>query len=858
MLMAMLRTLLTSAFHLCILSLGWAQSNTWSRKNDVAYNGQDGPTSQNLRSFSVGNIGYILLNNGPLWAYEPALDTWTPRTAFPVSGSNYPVTMGLNGYGYAFLTSGTMETWIYDPSINTWSMGASFPGASRSGAIGFTVSGKAYVGLGGGLTDLWEYNPILDQWTAKANYPISGLDHLVSFSIGSMGYCTGGCSSCGAFPEFPQLVSNTYAFDPVANTWLPKAAGPNAGYGRIAFAVDNKGYVGMGGTTWGGATNAIQAYDAALDAWTPQPTFGYSVGRANAFTFVIGNKAYIGAGGKYGGYQQGTFNDFWEFDPQAQTYTPRCFVGGMAVDRSTTFAVGNKATYIRGGRLGQYSWSPGEVWDYTPATDTWTRRNVLNPNRVGAASFAIQGMGYKAGGFANGGYTSTEFIRHDTVADSWTYMANLIPQRYGAVAFSFESRGYVGLGLTESNGIISYRNDLQRYDPVTNTWTAMAQFPGTARGDAIGFRIGNKFYVGTGFSGTYHSDMWMYDIAQNTWTQKANFGGTPRRGAVAFTLGGKGYVSTGMDGTRLKDLWEYDPITDIWTQKADFGGVGRSNAFVFTIGPRAYVGNGATGTSTFVADMWEYTAVDPASAVQVRPKVFLDGPYITGTGLMNDALRTAGLVPLTEPYTALGYDHAMSGGETTSPAVLSVTGNNAIVDWVMVELRHATQPALVVASACALVQRDGDVVAVDGSSPVRLFVDGGNYHVAIRHRNHLGVMTANAIALSPTASTVDLTSSATTVHGIQARKAVGAVQVLWPGDATRNGILSYTGMANDRDPILLAIGGSTPTSSITGYRIEDTNLDGVVKYTGSANDRDVILLNIGGTVPTSLRLQQLP
>jgi hypothetical protein len=31
-----------------------------------------------------------------------------------------------------------------------------------------------------------------------------------------------------------------------------------------------------------------------------------------------------------------------------------------------------------------------------------------------------------------------------------------------------------------------------------------------------------------------------------------------------------------------------------------------------------------------------------------------------------------------------------------------------------------------------------------------------------------------------------------------------------------------------------------------------------VKYTGSANDRDMILLNIGGSIPTSIRLQQLP
>ncbi|MBK6344269.1 MAG: hypothetical protein IPF41_17280 [Flavobacteriales bacterium] len=52
------------------------------------------------------------------------------------------------------------------------------------------------------------------------------------------------------------------------------------------------------------------------------------------------------------------------------------------------------------------------------------------------------------------------------------------------------------------------------------------------------------------------------------------------------------------------------------------------------------------------------------------------------------------------------------------PSVLAATGNNAIVDHVVVELRHATTPSVVVATRGALVQRDGDAVGMDGSSPV--------------------------------------------------------------------------------------------------------------------------------------------
>ena len=40
--------------------------------------------------------------------------------------------------------------------------------------------------------------------------------------------------------------------------------------------------------------------------------------------------------------------------------------------------------------------------------------------------------------------------------------------------------------------------------------------------------------------------------------------------------------------------------------------------------------------------------------------------------------------------------------------------------------------------------------------------------------------------------------------------------------------------------------------------IADVNLDGNVLYVGNLNDRDPILVNIGGSVPTSTRVQQLP
>lgn len=244
--------------------------------------------------------------------------------------------------------------------------------------------------------------------------------------------------------------------------------------------------------------------------------------------------------------------------------------------------------------------------------------------------------------------------------------------------------------------------------------------------------------------------------------------------------------------------------------------------------------------------------------VSVSPRVLLEGPY-AGGGLMNDGLRSAGIIPLAQPFTTLGYGFTNGGGsESTTAPVLSVTGSNAIVDWVVVELRSTSNPATIITSRAALLQRDGDVVEVNGTGAVVMNAPPGNYHVAIRHRNHLGIMTASSVALSAAPATVNFTTAATATYGTDARKDLSGVLVMWSGNTDFSSQLAYTGNPNDRDPILVRIGGTVPTNTVNGYFNEDVNMDGVVRYTGDPNDRDPILVNIGGSVPTNTRVQQLP
>lgn len=210
--------------------------------------------------------------------------------------------------------------------------------------------------------------------------------------------------------------------------------------------------------------------------------------------------------------------------------------------------------------------------------------------------------------------------------------------------------------------------------------------------------------------------------------------------------------------------------------------------------------------------------------LRLRPMAILEGSYDTQSGRMSDNLRANGLVPTTEPYTSLGYQYVNGGGETINPSILTTTGNDAVVDWVIVELRDANNPTVVVGSRAALLQADGDIVDTDNSSTLTFNgLQDGNYYVAVIHRNHLGVMSGNAIALTyQSTTTVDFTNPVTPIFGSNAQKLlVNGKCALFGGDADNNGQVQNTDDVNQW----------IPQVGTAGYRQADYNLDGQVQNT---------------------------
>lgn len=235
--------------------------------------------------------------------------------------------------------------------------------------------------------------------------------------------------------------------------------------------------------------------------------------------------------------------------------------------------------------------------------------------------------------------------------------------------------------------------------------------------------------------------------------------------------------------------------------------------------------------------------------VSLQTKVLLQGSYLATTGLMQDSLRTLGLLPMSQPYTAQPFNY--TGTEQLSLDLATVTGKDALVDWVLVELRDVTNPNTILASKAAIVQRDGDVIdATTGSSLLNFKVAAGNYFVSLRHRNHLGVRTATAVALGSTPALIDFSQTTTKVAGTAARLEVDPLALLWSGDVNHDERLIVSGIGSDSGEIFNAILKAPANTSLnSSYRLNDyldsdLNMDGNALFMGPNNDTNVLLGNV--------------
>jgi hypothetical protein len=209
---------------------------------------------------------------------------------------------------------------------------------------------------------------------------------------------------------------------------------------------------------------------------------------------------------------------------------------------------------------------------------------------------------------------------------------------------------------------------------------------------------------------------------------------------------------------------------------------------------------------------WDYQDIvhTRKASVLLDAKLVLEGPYDASADSMTAVLSGSGM-PLTAPY-----------GEDPR-SVLSIPGR--VVDWLLLQLRLSPADTAVF-SKSVFLRSDGRLVSDTGSTGgISMEVSAGEYHVIVRHRNHLAVMSKTAPSLnSDLPVPYDFSTGAGQVYNDDAQFLETGVYGLVAGDANGTGTVD----ANDRS-------AAWNDRNKTGYENSDCNLSGTV----DANDRSI-------------------
>jgi len=161
----------------------------------------------------------------------------------------------------------------------------------------------------------------------------------------------------------------------------------------------------------------------------------------------------------------------------------------------------------------------------------------------------------------------------------------------------------------------------------------------------------------------------------------------------------------------------YESQFNVWKRTAEAGTV--------SLGKNADIG----------ASSMYFVFFAEVSNVNLSCKILLEGPYLNNG--MQTTLKQSEILPLTQPYNCEPWNYEGNENVATIPA--------DVVDWALIELRKIGDNTTFETRRAAFLLNTGDIVDLDGSSPVQFSVEDDEYYIVVIHRNHLGVMSSSVV-----------------------------------------------------------------------------------------------------------------
>jgi len=257
-----------------------------------------------------------------------------------------------------------------------------------------------------------------------------------------------------------------------------------------------------------------------------------------------------------------------------------------------------------------------DLWEYDPNSDQWIQKSPFpGVPRYFASSFVISDKAYVGGGIRPGETSNSyqpalfDFYEYDPSTDEWISIANFpesnthrgVEGIMGAVSFSVNNKGYIG-GGSRSTSTGGGSPNFVEYDPVNDHWSGMVS-PNRSGIYDCAFTYNGLGYVIIG------NELWQLDPVTYTWSQLSDYPGGNRNGSICFVIDKYAYVGTGIQSGLIRNsVYKYDIELNSWAEIPSLPELALRGAIGFSLNNRGYIISGAKNNVPFdhVKDVFLY------------------------------------------------------------------------------------------------------------------------------------------------------------------------------------------------------------------------------------------------------------
>ncbi len=168
-------------------------------------------------------------------------------------------------------------------------------------------------------------------------------------------------------------------------------------------------------------------------------------------------------------------------------------------------------------------------------------------------------------------------------------------------------------------------------------------------------------------------------------------------------------------------------------------------------------------------------------SITINVVILFEG-LLNDDGKMNNGLAENELVPDEQPFFTAPFYFNSQSRMNEYPS--------GLIDWVLIELRDRFDPTNIITQKAVLVNEDGQLMDVDGTIGVKFHPSyEGDYFIAVRHKTHLDILSADYITLT-NGTSYDFTDSMDKAMGNQQLQEKYGKYTMFTGDFDCNGIIN--------------------------------------------------------------------